>query len=145
MAELDKEVNCQRSRTVIVDDLDGSEEAETIRYSLDNNTYEIDLSSANAEKLRDFLKDYIEHSRIVEPDAAPGRMTGVALAEAVPQDDPSKSWQTSESGQRRRTIRSPTVAGSSRASSTSTTRSTEASPGVWPTFSEEPDWPLLMC
>jgi hypothetical protein len=105
------------TRTVIVDDLDGSEEAETIRYSLDNNTYEIDLSSANAEKLRDFLKDYIEHSRIVEPDAAPGRMTGVALAEAVPQDDPSKSWQTSESGQRRRTIRSPTVAGSSRASS----------------------------
>jgi hypothetical protein len=37
------------------------------------------------------------------------------------------------------------VAGSSRASSTSTTRSTEASPAVWPTFSEEPDWPLLMC
>jgi hypothetical protein len=52
-------------------------EAETIRYSLDNNTYEIDLSSANAEKLRDFLKDYIEHSRTESVNLYEARLVGI--------------------------------------------------------------------
>jgi hypothetical protein len=53
-------------RVVFVDDLDGSEGAETLRYSVDGQDYEIDLSEANAEKFRTTLAPYVEKSRAVE-------------------------------------------------------------------------------
>lgn len=45
-----------------VDDLDGSAGAETIPFSFDGVAYEIDLSEANAKKLRDALAPYIAHA-----------------------------------------------------------------------------------
>jgi hypothetical protein len=45
-------------RSLLVDDLDGSEAAETVRYGIDGESYSIDLSAANAKKLRDFLAKY---------------------------------------------------------------------------------------
>ena len=50
-------------KVITVDDLDGSEGAETLRYSLDGQEYEIDLSEANAAKLRGALQYYIDKSR----------------------------------------------------------------------------------
>ncbi|WP_019819395.1 histone-like nucleoid-structuring protein Lsr2 [Saccharomonospora saliphila] len=47
----------------LVDDLDGSEADETVQFALDGVTYEIDLSSDNAEELRDALAHYVEHAR----------------------------------------------------------------------------------
>ncbi len=49
-------------RTIIqmTDDLDGSEAAETIRFGIDGTSFEIDLSGANAAKLRAALKPYVE-------------------------------------------------------------------------------------
>ncbi|PXY18983.1 histone-like nucleoid-structuring protein Lsr2 [Prauserella muralis] len=47
----------------LVDDLDGSEADETIEFGLDGISYEIDLSTENAEELRDALAQYIEHAR----------------------------------------------------------------------------------
>ncbi|GGM99514.1 Lsr2 family protein [Terrabacter tumescens] len=38
--------------TTLVDDVDGTEAAETLTFALDGTTYEIDLSSKNAEALR---------------------------------------------------------------------------------------------
>lgn len=46
-----------------VDDLDGSDAAETITFSLDGKAYEIDLSEEHATALRENLADYIEHAR----------------------------------------------------------------------------------
>ncbi len=54
------------AKTVIVkltDDLDGGDADETIHFGLDGRAYEIDLSSANAAKLRDALTPYIEKGR----------------------------------------------------------------------------------
>jgi len=54
------------AKTVIVklsDDLDGGDADETVRFSLDGRSYEIDLSVANAAKLRDALKPYIDKGR----------------------------------------------------------------------------------
>lgn len=54
------------AKTVIVklsDDLDGGDADETVRFSLDGRSYEIDLSVANAAKLRDALKPYIHKGR----------------------------------------------------------------------------------
>jgi Lsr2 len=54
------------AKTVIVkltDDIDGGDADETIEFALDGRAYEVDLSSANASKLRDALKPYIEKGR----------------------------------------------------------------------------------
>jgi hypothetical protein len=54
------------AKTVIVkltDDIDGGDADETIEFALDGKSYEVDLSAANASKLRDVLKPYIENGR----------------------------------------------------------------------------------
>jgi hypothetical protein len=53
----------QKVQVLLVDDLDGSEATETVSFGLDGNIYEIDLSSANASKLRKELAQYVEHAR----------------------------------------------------------------------------------
>lgn len=46
--------------TKILDDIDGGEADETLSFALDGYGYEIDLSSRNSKKLRDFMETYIE-------------------------------------------------------------------------------------
>ncbi len=46
--------------TKLLDDLDGGQADETLSFALDGNGYEIDLSSKNAKKVRDFLDAYIQ-------------------------------------------------------------------------------------
>jgi hypothetical protein len=53
----------QQVNVVLVDDLDGSEATDTVTFSLDSRTYEIDLSDENAAKLRDTLAQYIAAAR----------------------------------------------------------------------------------
>jgi hypothetical protein len=49
--------------TAYVDDLDGSEASGPVVFSIDGKAYEIDLSSANAERLRDALAPFISAAR----------------------------------------------------------------------------------
>jgi hypothetical protein len=51
----------------LVDDLDGtaSSDVSTVSFSLDGVTYEIDLSDANAERLRGSLSQYVDSARRV--------------------------------------------------------------------------------
>ncbi|GAA3972670.1 Lsr2 family protein [Actinomadura viridis] len=53
----------QKVQVLLVDDLDGGEADETVAFSIDGASYEIDLSSANAKKLRDSLQPFVEKSR----------------------------------------------------------------------------------
>jgi Lsr2 len=53
----------QKVQVLLVDDLDGSEATETVAFGLDGATYEIDLSTGNAGKLRKELAHYVEHAR----------------------------------------------------------------------------------
>jgi Lsr2 len=53
----------QRVVVTLSDDLDGGAAEETIAFGLDGKSYEIDLSSANADKLRDALLPYLEAGR----------------------------------------------------------------------------------
>lgn len=53
----------QKVLVSLVDDLDGSEAEETIEFGLDGVAYQIDLSTDNAEELRDALAQFIEHAR----------------------------------------------------------------------------------
>lgn len=56
----------QRVQVVLEDDIDGGAADETVVFAIDGVTYEIDLSTKNAGKLRDVLAPY----------AAVGRRTG---------------------------------------------------------------------
>jgi hypothetical protein len=47
----------------LVDDLDGGKAEETVVFGLDGKSYEIDLSSGNAQKLRDALIAYVNAAR----------------------------------------------------------------------------------
>lgn len=47
----------------LVDDIDGSNAAESVSFALDGTHYEIDLSKANARKLRDSLSNYVANAR----------------------------------------------------------------------------------
>ncbi|MEC3982200.1 histone-like nucleoid-structuring protein Lsr2 [Amycolatopsis sp. H20-H5] len=53
----------QKVLVSLVDDLDGTEAEETVEFGLDGVSYQIDLSSENAEELRDALAQYVEHAR----------------------------------------------------------------------------------
>lgn len=50
----------------IIDDIDGEGPAdESVEFGVDGVTYEIDLSSKNAEKFRNQLSTWVEHARRV--------------------------------------------------------------------------------
>ncbi|MDR1189817.1 MAG: Lsr2 family protein [Bifidobacteriaceae bacterium] len=53
----------QRVQVLLVDDLDGSEAAETVTFGLDGAVYEIDLSSNHADQLRKGLAKWVEAGR----------------------------------------------------------------------------------
>lgn len=55
----------QKMTVVLEDDVDGSVAAETLSFSLDGVSYDIDLSTVNADKLREALAPWIAHARRV--------------------------------------------------------------------------------
>jgi len=53
-----------RTTTVqLIDDIDGSQAAETVRFAVDGRTYEIDLSTEHAESLRRSLAQFVAVAR----------------------------------------------------------------------------------
>ena len=65
----------QRVSIVLEDDIDGSVAEETVTFSLDGVTYEIDLNGKNAAALRNALAPYVGHAR-----RAAGRRTAARPA-----------------------------------------------------------------
>jgi len=54
----------QKVQVTLIDDIDGESTAdETVAFALDGSSYEIDLTSANAAKLRDALAVYVGSAR----------------------------------------------------------------------------------
>ena len=47
----------------LIDDFDGTEAAETVKFALDGKNFEIDLSKSNANEFRRALKPYVERAR----------------------------------------------------------------------------------
>ncbi|HTT52164.1 MAG TPA: Lsr2 family protein [Streptosporangiaceae bacterium] len=64
---------------IVTDDLDGSEDAETVTFGFDGMTYEIDLAKKNRVKLEKALAPFIEAGRRVprgDRRRASGRQAG---------------------------------------------------------------------
>jgi Lsr2 len=55
---------------IVTDDLDGSENAETVAFGFDGVTYEVDLAQKNRAKLEKALAPFIEAGRKVPRAAA---------------------------------------------------------------------------
>lgn len=53
----------QRVQVILVDDLDGGQADETVKFGLDGFAYEIDLSHEHAGTLREALTDYVNVAR----------------------------------------------------------------------------------
>ncbi|MDF4254181.1 MULTISPECIES: histone-like nucleoid-structuring protein Lsr2 [Streptomyces] len=53
----------QKVQVLLVDDLEGGEADETVTFALDGKSYEIDLTTANADKLRSALEPYLKGGR----------------------------------------------------------------------------------
>ncbi|WP_329072571.1 histone-like nucleoid-structuring protein Lsr2 [Amycolatopsis sp. NBC_01480] len=53
----------QKVRVDLVDDIDGSDAAQTVPFTLDGVTYEIDLSDDNAARLRDEFAPFVAAGR----------------------------------------------------------------------------------
>jgi Lsr2 len=79
--------------TTLIDDLDGKAADRTVEFSLDGATYRVDLSEANAGKLRKALEPYIDAGTRV------GRGGGRAAAR------PAAGGRTTSSRDENRAIR----------------------------------------
>lgn len=53
----------QKVTVAFIDDLDGDTAEETVTFGLDGKSYEIDLSTSNADKLRDLLANFVAAAR----------------------------------------------------------------------------------
>ncbi|QRZ61760.1 Lsr2 family protein [Rothia sp. ZJ932] len=53
----------QKVKIILEDDLDGGPADETVRFGLDGAQYEIDLSGANAARLRDAIRPFAAKAR----------------------------------------------------------------------------------
>ncbi len=63
----------QKVQVLLVDDITGGEADETVTFALDGATYEIDLTTENADKLRTLLAEYVDAGRKTGGRASRGR------------------------------------------------------------------------
>ncbi|CAM5371734.1 MULTISPECIES: Lsr2 family protein [unclassified Streptomyces] len=83
----------QKVQVLLVDDLDGGEADETVTFALDGKTYEIDLTTANADKLRGLLDPYLKGGRRTGGRASGGRGKARAAASGGSQDTAAiRAW-----------------------------------------------------
>ncbi|MFF2849853.1 Lsr2 family protein [Streptomyces sp. NPDC058001] len=72
----------QKVQVLLVDDLDGGEADETVTFALDGKSFEIDLTTSNADKLRGLLEPYVKSGRRTGGRGAGGRGKARAAAAA---------------------------------------------------------------
>jgi hypothetical protein len=83
----------QQIITKLIDDLTGKEADESLTFGLDGKTYEIDLTTANADKLREILKPYTEAGRKTGgKGGASGRGRGAAAKSSSEDTAAIRAW-----------------------------------------------------
>jgi len=84
----------QKVQVILVDDLDGGTADETVTFSLDGVSYEIDLTHDNAARLRDLLAPYVGHGRRI----GGGRRTSARAVKASGGTEPAqvRAWAKSQ-------------------------------------------------
>ena len=89
-----EDIVAQKTVVELVDDIDGGEADETVTFALDGVDFRIDLSSENANRLRETLAQYVGHAR-----RTGGRKKGGTLASArngKPDTQAIREWARSQ-------------------------------------------------
>ncbi|GAA0385129.1 Lsr2 family protein [Streptomyces luteireticuli] len=81
----------QKVQVLLVDDIDGGEADETVTFALDGKSYEIDLTTDNADKLRGLLEPYAKNGRRTGGRSA-GRARGRATSAGSPDTAKIRAW-----------------------------------------------------
>ncbi len=82
-------------RTVLIDDIDGSDADETIVFTFDNVTYTIDLNEKNAAKFRSAMEKWINSADQVEverPRRSPNRHTAAERVSSAEERVLIRQW-----------------------------------------------------
>ena len=79
----------------LVDDLDGEPADDTVRFGLDEVTYEIDLSQQHVAELRDSFARYVAHARKVST-RTPARRRPASSADGDTSRKPGRSTSDRE-------------------------------------------------
>jgi len=66
----------QKVTVVLEDDIDGGPATETVVFSVDGDSYEIDLNAANAAKMKDAMAPYVGAARRGSGRSTSGRGRG---------------------------------------------------------------------
>lgn len=82
----------QRTQTILVDDVDGSEAAETITFALDGVTYEIDLNEEHAGALRAGLEEWVGNARRAGGRRTSGRRRRAGARPAAGETQRIREW-----------------------------------------------------
>jgi hypothetical protein len=77
----------QKVNVLLVDDIDGSDAIETVKFGLDGTEYEIDLSAEHVEELRELAAHYIGRARKL---GGAGRRPGRSRSTAANATSPGK-------------------------------------------------------
>lgn len=84
----------QRVQTKLVDDIDGSEADGTVRFALDGQEYEIDLSAEHADQLRSALATFVSNGRRLGRTG--GRQQGRAASSGEVNPKEVRAWAESQ-------------------------------------------------
>ncbi|MER5883073.1 Lsr2 family protein [Streptomyces sp. NPDC001941] len=82
----------QKVQVLLLDDLDGGEADETITFGLDGKTFEIDLTTKNADKLRKALEPYLAAGRRTGGRASAGSRGRVGAVSAKEDTAAIRVW-----------------------------------------------------
>ena len=86
----------QKVQTILIDDIDGSEAQETVKFSLDGTDFEIDLTEAHASELRDALAKFVDAGRKVgrSSQATVAKRGGrkAAVIDSTPSPSEVREW-----------------------------------------------------
>jgi hypothetical protein len=86
----------QKTQIILTDDLDGGRATETVPFSLDGTSYELDLNAKNAAGMRKALERYVAASRkISRGSAATGRRGGGGRSSSEVDARAVRAWASS--------------------------------------------------
>ena len=85
----------RQTTVTLVDDLDGSEAEEQVEFSVDGRSYEIDLSTVNASRLRDALAPFISAARRTGARRAAAPVPARASSDRA-QNQAIREWATTQ-------------------------------------------------